>query len=41
MIPHQNPWQGHYGAARQKRLTLHPFQGVAKIAQGGSLATPL
>ena len=32
MIPHQLQWQGHYGAARQKRLTLHPFQGVANSA---------
>ncbi len=37
MIPQQHQWQSHYGAARQKRLTLHPSKGVAKAESGFQL----
>ena len=30
MIPFLYQWQDHKGAAHLKKMTLHPFQGVAR-----------
>lgn len=34
MIPLLHRWQGHYGAAHRKYMTLHPFEGVVSSNKG-------
>jgi hypothetical protein len=36
MIPLLKQWQGHYGAAHRKDMTLHPSKGVV-LAESGLL----